>query len=86
MRCTEGVHSMGEHPEKFQLVDDWNIPSDFAGEKKHWTGSTTFYVDKVPTPEWGTDQRRQRKESQLFIRILEEMKSRHSATSIFDNN
>ena len=77
---------MGEQSESFELIDDWNVPRDCLGEKKHWTGSTTFCVDKVPTPEWGTDQRRQRKESQLFIRILEEMKSRHSATSIYDHN
>ena len=51
MRCTEGVHSMGEQSENFELIDDWNVPSDCLGEKKHWIGSTTFYVDRVPTPE-----------------------------------
>ena len=57
---------MGEQSEGFEVIDDWNVPSTDLGERKYWTGSTTFYVDRVPTPEWGTDQRRQRKESQLF--------------------
>ena len=85
MRCTEGVQGVGEQSENFELIDDWNVPSDCLGEKIGWIGSTTFFVDKVPTPEWGTDQRRQRKEAQLFIRIIEEMKNRRWADTISDN-
>ena len=84
MRRTEGVQGVGEQSESSELIDNWNAPSKSVGEKKGWIGSTTFFVDKISTPEWGTDQRRQRREAQLFLRIIEEMKDRHLATTVSD--
>ena len=86
VRRTEGVQGVGEQSESFELIDNWNAPSQSVGEKKGWIGSTTFFVDKVSTPEWGTDQRRQRTEAQLFLRIIEDIKERHLASIVSDHN
>ena len=61
VRSMQGVSMSGR---TFRLEDDWTTPEGACDRRQSpWTGRTIFMVDRVHTPTYGTDQRRQRSDA-----------------------
>ena len=60
MRKVQGTYLSGVG---FKKENDWTMDNPDDELNKMWTGRTIFIVDRIHSPEHGTDQRRQRSES-----------------------
>jgi hypothetical protein len=60
MRRVQGIYDNGL---RFKKCDDWTQNTGDDELDETWTGNTIFIVDKMHSPDHGTDQRRQRVQS-----------------------
>ena len=60
MRKVQGTYTSGL---RFKKEDDWTKDSVDDELSETWTGNTIFIVDKMHSPDHGTDQKRQRVQS-----------------------
>ena len=54
---------------RFKKESDWTMDNPDDELNENWTGRTIFIVDRTHSPDHGTDQRRQRSESQNKRRV-----------------
>ena len=58
-RKIQGMYLSGG---RFKIENDWIVDNEDDELNDSWTGKTIFIVDRIHTPDHGTDHRRQRAE------------------------